>query len=69
MKKTLAKIFGVAISFSLIFQTISVDATTQRQLEQEKSQISDQIEDAKEKQKELEAQKSEAMKSVESKSI
>ena len=64
MKKTLAKIFGVAISFSLIFQTISVDATTQRQLEQEKSQIDSQIEDAKEEKKELESQKSEVQKKV-----
>ena len=66
MKKTLAKIFGITISVALVFQTISVDATTQKQLEQEKSQINTQIEDAKEKQKEIEAQKSEAMKSVES---
>lgn len=66
MKKTLAKIFGITISFALVFQTISVDATTQKQLEKEKSQINTQIEDAKEKQKEIEAQKSEAMKSVES---
>ena len=69
MKKTLAKIFGITISVALVFQTISVDATTQKQLEKEKSQINTQIEDAKEKQKEIEAQKSEAMKSVESKSI
>ena len=69
MKKTLAKIFGITISAALVFQTISVDATTQKQLEKEKSQINTQIEDAKEKQKEIEAQKSEAMKSVESKSI
>ena len=66
MKKTLAKIFGITISVALVFQTISVDATTQKQLEKEKSQINTQIEDAKEKQKEIEAQKSEAMKSVES---
>ena len=39
MKKTLAKIFGITISVALVFQTISVDATTQKQLEQEKSQI------------------------------
>lgn len=66
MKKTLAKIFGITISVALVFQTISVDATTQKQLEREKSQINTQIEDAKERQKEIEAQKSEAMKSVES---
>lgn len=66
MKKTLAKIFGITISVALVFQTISVDATTQKQLEKEKSQINTQIEDAKERQKEIEAQKSEAMKSVES---
>ncbi len=66
MKKTLAKIFGITISVALVFQAISVDATTQKQLEREKSQINTQIEDAKERQKEIEAQKSEAMKSVES---
>ena len=54
MKKTLAKIFGITISVALVFQTISVDATTQKQLEKEKSQINTQIEDAKEKQKEIE---------------
>ena len=59
MKKTLAKIFGITISVALVFQTISVDATTQKQLEKEKSQINTQIEDAKEKQKEIEAQKNE----------
>ena len=39
------------------------ERSIRKQLEQEKSQINTQIEDAKEKQKEIEAQKSEAMKS------
>ena len=64
MKKTLAKIFGITISVALVFQTISVDATTQKQLEQEKSQINTQIEDAKEEKRELESQKSEVQKKV-----
>ena len=37
MKKTLAKIVGIIISFILVFQTITVYAATQKQIENEKS--------------------------------
>ena len=66
MKKTLAKILGITISIILLMQSSNVLALTEKEkLENEKSQISDQIEDAKEIQKELEAEKSATMKAVE----
>ena len=64
MRKTIAKIVGIITSFILIFQTMTVYAATQKQLENEKSQIDSQIEDAKQEKKELESQKSEAQKKV-----
>ena len=55
------------ISCVLISQTMTVYAvTTQKDLKNKQSQINDQIEEAKEEKKELETQKSETMKTVES---
>lgn len=66
MKKTLVKILGIVISLILIMHNINVFALTEKEeLEKEKSQINNQIEDAKKKQEELEAEKSETMKAVE----
>ena len=66
MRKTLTKIFEITISIILIFQATKVYALTETEkLEQEKSQIDDQLDDVKKKQEEIEAQKSETMKSVE----
>lgn len=67
MRKTFAKILGIMISCVLISQTMTVYAvTTQKDLKNKQSQIDDQIEEAKEEKKELETQKSETMKTVES---
>lgn len=67
MRKTFAKILGIMISCVLISQTMTVYAvTTQKDLKNKQSQINDQIEEAKEEKKELETQKSETMKTVES---
>ena len=67
MRKTFAKILGIMISGVLISQTMTVYAvTTQKDLKNKQSQIDDQIEEAKEEKKELETQKSETMKTVES---
>lgn len=65
MKKTFVRIFSIMILCVFVLQTITVYATTQKQLEKEKTQIDDQIQEAKEKKKELETQKSETMKTVE----
>lgn len=67
MKRKVAKILGLSIAIILISQHLQVFAVTaeQKKLQQEQSQIDDQIEDAKKKKEEIEAQKSEAMKSVE----
>ena len=67
MKKTLAKILGIAITIILISQHLQVFAVTaeQKKLEQEKAENNDKIEEAKEKQEELESKKSETMKAVE----
>lgn len=65
MRKTLVKIIGIMLSCVLVFQTMTVYAATQKQLENEKLQINSQIEDAKDKIKEIESQKSETMKAVE----
>ena len=67
MRKTFAKILGIMLSCVLISQTMTVYAvTTQKDLKNKQSQINDQIEEAKEEKKELETQKSETMKTVES---
>lgn len=66
MKKTLAKILGMAIVIVLLMQNISVLALTEKEeLEKEKSKIEDQLKEAEEKQKQIEAEKSETMKTVE----
>ena len=67
MKKTVAKILGIAIAIILISQHLQVFAVTaeQKKLEQEKAANEDKIEEAKEKQEELESKKSETMKAVE----
>lgn len=66
MKETLAKILGITIVVILIMQSVTAFAISEKeQLENEKSKIDDQLEEAKEKAQELEAKKSAAMKSVE----
>lgn len=67
MKKTLAKILGILISIMLLMQSGNVLALSEKeQLENQQSEINDELEDAKKKQEEIEAQKSETMKQVES---
>lgn len=67
MKKVLIKILGIVISIVLIMQSSNVLALTEKEeLENEKSKIDDQLEDAMKKQKELESKKSQTMKDVES---
>ena len=61
MRKTFAKILGIMISCVTVYAV-----TTQKDLKNKQSQINDQIEEAKEEKKELETQKSETMKTVES---
>ena len=66
MKKTLAKILGIIIAIVLLMQNVNVFAASiTKDLEEEKDKINDQINEAKEKQKEIEAEKSETMKTVE----
>lgn len=66
MKKTIAKILGIAISIILLMQSSYVLALTEKEeLENEKSKIDSQINEAMKKQEEIEAKKSETMKSVE----
>lgn len=69
MKKTLAKILGLIVAFVLIVHSLSstVFAISETQeLENEKAKNQEDIEEAKKKQEELEAKKSETMKTVES---
>lgn len=68
MKKTLAKILGIMISLILIVQCLysyvyAVPGT--QALEDEKAKNNEEIEEAKKKQEQLEAEKSETMKAVE----
>ena len=66
MKRTLAKILGITISLVLIMQSMTVFAITEtQQLENEKEENEKEIEEIRKKQKELEANKSTAMKTVE----
>lgn len=65
MKKTIAKILGIAISIILLMQSITVFATTKTDLQNEKSDINDKIDEIKHEQEEIQQNKSEAMKSVE----
>ena len=68
MKKTLAKILGIIISLVLLTQALNstvLAITETQELENEKAKINEEIEDAKKKQEELEAKKSETMKAVE----
>lgn len=66
MKKTLAKILAIIILTTFLMQNIIVYGVTEKEkLENEKAVIDDQIEEQKQKQEKLEAQKSETLKSVE----
>ena len=67
MKKVLIKIFSIIIITILLTQnSLSIYALTEKEeLEQEKSQIDNQLQEAEKKQEELEKQKSAAMKAVE----
>lgn len=67
MKKTLVKILSMLIVFLMLIPYVKTYAIVDesKALKKEQSEINDEIEEAKEKQKELEAQKSATMKSVE----
>ncbi len=66
MKKTLAKIIGITISAIIIFQNTQVFALTEQQkLQNQQNANNQKIDDAKKKQEEIEAQKSDTLKAVE----
>ena len=66
MKKILSKIMAIIIVMVLIMQNSLVYALTEKQeLEQEKDKLNSQIEEYEKKKKEVEKQKSTALKAVE----
>lgn len=65
MKKVLAKIIEITIILILVTQNITVFAANKKELQNEQSEIDDQIERLKEEQEEIEQNKSAALQSVE----
>lgn len=65
MKEILAKVLGILIIMILVTQNITVFAASKKNLQNEQSEIDDQIKKLEQEQEEIEKDKSEAMKSVE----
>ena len=65
MKRTIAKIWGIVLIIVLLTQNITVFAASKNQLQNEKSDIDDKIDELKQEQEEIEKNKSVALKSVE----
>lgn len=65
MKRILSKIVGIVIIMVLLTQNITVFAASKKELQNEQSEIDDQIDKLKQEQEEIEKNKSETMKSVE----
>ena len=65
MKNKIIKILGIMIVFVIICQNLSYATSSKSSLKNQQSEIDDKIDDLKNEQKEIQANKSEAMKSVE----
>lgn len=65
MKNKIIKILGIMIVFVIICQNLSYATSSESSLKNQQSEIDDKIDDLKNEQKEIQANKSEAMKSVE----
>ena len=65
MKKKIIEIIGIIISMIIIFQNIVYATSSKSSLQNLQSDIEEQIKDLENEQKEIQANKSETMKSVE----
>lgn len=65
MKNKIVEIFGIMVAFVIIFQNISYATTSKSSLKNQQSEIDDKIDSLKNEQKEIQANKSETMQSVE----
>lgn len=65
MKNKMVEIFGIMVAFVIIFQNISYATNSKSSLKNQQSEIDDKIDSLKNEQKEIQANKSETMQSVE----